>query len=99
MLSEEKENFNEELENKKRDARRFISGPSKENFFDLPHSLRGFADLITYLLAKKKIKHVLAGRSRNYPIEKTFSLNRCLGGSYLALDVSTFAHNERVLLL
>ena len=42
---------------------------------------------------------MLTGKSNNDPIEYLFSLNIFLGGNHLALDVSTFANNERTLLL
>ena len=42
---------------------------------------------------------MLIGKKHHGPIEKIFSLNRHLGGNHLALDVSTFAWNERTLLL
>ena len=43
---------------------------------------------------KKKFKHILPGKSNNDPIEHRF-----LAGHHSALDVSTFAQNERTLLL
>ena len=51
------------------------------------------------MLVEKKFKYVLAGRLNNDPIERRFSLVRCLSGNHLALDACTFAHNERSLSL
>ena len=42
---------------------------------------------------------MLTGKSNNDPIEHCFSLNRHLDGHGLALDFSTFANDERTLLL
>ena len=42
---------------------------------------------------------MLTGKSNNDPSGHHFSLNRHLGGHHLALDVSTFANNERTLIL
>ena len=73
--------------------------PSEETFFTFAHALRAFADEIEHLSSTKKITCVLIGKSKNESIEHRFSLNICLGGNHLALDISTFANNERTLLL
>ena len=61
--------------------------------------MRSFPDCIVELLETQKFKHVLPGRINNDPIEMRFSLNRHLSGNDLALDVASFCHNERTLLL
>ena len=76
-----------------------IGGLSEETFFSLSHTMRSFPDCIIELLEIQKFKYVLPGRINNDPIELRFSLNRYLAGNDLALDVASFCHNERTLLL
>lgn len=72
---------------------------SEETFLILLCVLRSFSDLISNLLKKKGFKRVFCGKINNDPIELRFGINQCLVGNNLALDVSTFTHNERTLLL
>ena len=74
-------------------------GASEETILTLAHSLPCFSDLVTHLLVKKKLKFLLIGRIKNDLIERRFILIRHLSGNHFALDASTFAHNERTLLL
>ena len=91
-------NDSSECVNSKQGRKRLIGSPAEETFFTLAHYLRAFSGLIVHMLVKKKFKFVLTGRINNDPIEHRFSLIRFLAGNHLALDVSTFAHNERTLL-
>ena len=75
-----------------------FSGLAEENLFSISHTLNYFSDQITCLLTDKGFKHAISGKSNNDPIEHLFSLNRCLGGHHLALELSTFAQEERELL-
>ena len=61
---------------KKSGQKRLYGGPTEETFFVLLHTLKAFADQITYLLSIKKIKYILAGRINNDSIELRLSLNR-----------------------
>ena len=92
---------NKEYNNKKNKAGRKASygGSLEETFFAFAHALRAFSDEIVCLLNHKKKLHVLTGRNNDDPNEHRFSLNVCLAGYHLALDVSTHTHNERALLL
>ena len=45
-------NSKNEIENKKKDRKRFFGGPSEESFLVLSHLLRGFNDAITFILVK-----------------------------------------------
>ena len=74
-------------------------GISQETFFTLSHALRAFSECIKILLVEEKFLHVLPGRMNNDPIEMRFSLNRCLSGNHLALDIASFYQNEQALLL
>ena len=80
-------------------GRKKLFGGLVGNFIFTRSYFKRFSDKTTCLLTDKGFKHVLTGESDNDPIEYHFSLNRCLGGHHLALDISTFAHNERALLL
>ena len=71
-----------------------FGGPSVEIFFRFAHALRAFSDQIECLFNRKIFVHVLSGRINNYSIEHRFSINTCSSGYHLALDVSTFNHNE-----
>ena len=95
-----KENNSELNNNKNKKSRKALHGdPSEERFFSFAHTLLAFKDEIEHLLGTKKFTCVLTEKSNNEPIEHRFSLNTCLGGHRLALDVSTFFNNERTLLL
>ena len=47
----------------------------------------------------KVSKHALTGKSKNDPTDHCLSLNTCLGKFYLALDVPTFSHIDRISLM
>ena len=51
------------------------------------------------MLTEKKIKCVLSGRENNDPIERIFSLIRCLAGCFIALDTTICYQTERTSLL
>ena len=76
-----------------------FGSPSEETFFTLSYLLNTFVDQIIYLLTMKKFKYVLTSKINNDPIELCFCSNRYLDSHYLSLDISTFAHNEQILLL
>ena len=92
---------NKEYNNKKNKAGRKASygGSLEETFFAFAHASRAFSDEIVCLLNRNTFACVLTWRNNNDAIYHRFSLNRYLAGHHLALDVITFAHNERALLL
>ena len=105
MDEDEKEKISKSKSNNSNDTSKkggrkcLIGGLSEETFFTLSHTLKCFSDLIIDLIIKKGFEFVLSGKIDNDPIELRFGINRYLAGNYLALDVLTFVHNERTLLL
>ena len=76
-----------------------FGGPSEETSMALLHPLNSFSGKTIHLLTVKGFNYVLTWKISNDPIEHRFSMNACLSGNYLALDASTFAYDERTLLL
>ena len=99
FMDENEKNEEKEEYQQTQGRKALIGGLSEETFFSLSHTMRLFPDCIVELLETHKFKHVLPGRINNDPIEMRFSLNRHLSGNDLALDVASFCHNERTLLL
>ena len=105
QILNDSENKNESIDNaiecstKKADRKSLFGSPSEDTLFTLLPALNSFADQITHLLPANKFDYVLDGKINNDPINNRFIINRHLGGNRLALDMSTFSHNEPTLSL
>ena len=104
-MHESKNKLNEEYSkefvnsNNKPGRKSVFSEPSEETIFSLSRTSNAFADQIVHLLKNKCFKHLLEGNIKNDPKMHRFSMSMHLSGHHLALDVPTFACNDRALLI